>query len=155
MRSPPRPPASYARLTRTWNVGDVVELRLPLQVRVTRRPHPRIDAVRGCVALERGPLVYAVEQADQPDGVAVDDLHLVVGADMSISHDPDLLDGVTVLTTTGRVGSGDVTRPWPYIRPPRPTPQRPTARRCRSSRCRTYAWANRGVGAMRVWLPRA
>ena len=39
-------------------------------------PHPRIDAVRGCVALARGPLVYCIEQADHPAGVAVEDLRL-------------------------------------------------------------------------------
>jgi uncharacterized protein len=147
------PPGEYVRLTRTWVVGDVVELRLPLRVRVTQA-HPRIDAVRGCVALERGPLVYAVEQADQPDGVAVDDLHLGVGADVTASHEPDLLTGVTVLSTTGRVGGGDVARPWPY-------PQATSTDTAAAGEevpvvaIPYYAWANRGVGAMRVWLPRA
>ena len=147
-------PGEYARLTRTWGVGDVVELRLPLQVRVTEA-HPRIDAVRGCVALERGPLVYTVEQADQPDGVAVDDLHLVVGADVSASHDPDLLTGVTVLTTTGRVGSGDVARPWPYTQATSTDTAAAVGEEVPVVALPYYAWANRGVGAMRVWLPRA
>jgi uncharacterized protein len=147
-------PGEYARLTRTWNVGDVVELRLPLQVRVMEA-HPRIDAVRGCVALERGPLVYAVEQADQPDGVAVDDLHLVVGADVSESHQPDLLNGVTVLTTTGRVGIGDVTHPWPYTPATSTDSAAAVGEEVPVLALPYYAWANRGVGAMRVWLPRA
>jgi DUF1680 family protein len=148
------PAGAYARLTRTWNVGDVVELRLPLRVRVIEA-HPRIDAVRGCVALERGPLVYTVEQADQPDGVAVDDLHLVVGADLSASHDPDLLDGITVLTTTGRVGSGDVTNPWPYAQATSTGTTAAVGEEVPVVALPYYAWANRGVGAMRVWLPRA
>ena len=46
---------------------------MPVRVVV---PHPRIDAVRGCVALARGPLVYCIEQADHPDDVAVEDLRL-------------------------------------------------------------------------------
>ena len=50
---------------RTWRAGDALVLSLDMPVRVTS-PHPRVDAVRGCVALERGPLVYAVETADLP-----------------------------------------------------------------------------------------
>ncbi|HWL97679.1 MAG TPA: beta-L-arabinofuranosidase domain-containing protein [Nocardioidaceae bacterium] len=147
-------PGEYAQVTRTWAAGDVVELRLPMQVRVTDA-HPRIDAVRGCVALERGPLVYTVEQADQPDGVAVDDLRLVAGADVSASHDPDLLAGVTVLTTTGRVGSGDVQPAWPYSSATSVDTARADGEEVPVVALPYYAWANRGVGAMRVWLPRA
>ena len=36
--------------------------------------HPRVDAVRGCVALARGPLVYALEQADLPEGAVLEDV---------------------------------------------------------------------------------
>ena len=61
--------------TRSWRPGDTVELSLPMAVRFVEADE-RIDAVRGCVAIERGPLVYAVEQVDQADGVVVDDLRL-------------------------------------------------------------------------------
>ncbi len=147
-------PGEYAQVTRTWAAGDVVELRLPLQVRVTDA-HSRIDAVRGCVALERGPLVYTVEQADQPDGVAVDDLRLVVGADVAASHDPELLTGVTVLTATGRVGSGDVQPAWPYSSATSVDSAKADGEEVPVVALPYYAWANRGVGAMRVWLPQA
>jgi uncharacterized protein len=55
-----RVPAGYAALERPWRPGDEVRLDLPLAPRWTR-PDPRIDAVRGCVAVERGPLVYCAE----------------------------------------------------------------------------------------------
>ena len=126
------PAGAYVELTRGWVVGDTVELHVPVAVR-TVTAHPRVDAVRGCVALERGPLVYAVEQVDQQGGVEVDDLHLAVGADVTVAHRPDLLGGVSVLRTRGRAGPDgpevDVVA-IPY-----------------------HLWAHRGVGAMRVWLP--
>ncbi len=50
-------------LLRIWRPGDVVTLDLDLPVRATE-PNPRIDAVRGCIAFERGPLVYCIESAD-------------------------------------------------------------------------------------------
>jgi DUF1680 family protein len=75
--------------------GDVVELRLPMEVRTTTA-HPRVDAVRGCVAVERGPLVYAAEQADHD--TPVDDLCLDPAAPRASTHRADLLGGVTVVT---------------------------------------------------------
>lgn len=129
----PAAAGTYVELSRDWAVGDVVELHLPMPVR-TVTAHPRVDSVRGCVALERGPLVYAVEQADQADGVEVDDVHLVDGSEVTVTHEPDLLGGVTVARTTGRSGADGPTVELvaiPY-----------------------YAWANREIGAMRVWLPR-
>lgn len=60
-------PGRYARVTRVWQQGDIVLLRLPMAPRATRGHH-RVDAVRGSVAIERGPLVYAIEHVDQPAG---------------------------------------------------------------------------------------
>src|SRR5581483_9641135 len=67
------PIAGYLRIRRAWRVGDGVDLELPMWPRLVA-PHPCIDAMRGCVAIERGPLVYCVEQADQAPGAAVDDI---------------------------------------------------------------------------------
>jgi hypothetical protein len=51
--------------TRAWRAGDRVVLDLDLAVRQVD-PDPRVDAVRGCVAFERGPIVYCVESVDLP-----------------------------------------------------------------------------------------
>jgi uncharacterized protein len=59
------PPDRYLRLRRAWRPGDELRLRLDMTPRLTR-PDPRVDALRGCVAIERGPLVYCFEQTDQP-----------------------------------------------------------------------------------------
>src|SRR5262249_57162968 len=58
----------YAELTRRWRSGDRVVLELDVSPRLTA-PNPRIDAVRGCLALERGPVVYCFEEHDLPAGV--------------------------------------------------------------------------------------
>jgi DUF1680 family protein len=60
-------------LTRDFAAGDEVRLELPVAPRWTR-PDPRIDAVRGCVAVERGPLVMCVESIDLPGAADVTDL---------------------------------------------------------------------------------
>ena len=59
-------------------------LTLPGRPRLTTAD-PRVDAARGCVAIERGPLVYCVESADHP-GQRLDDLVLDVAASLSHRH---------------------------------------------------------------------
>ena len=65
-------PGEYTRLTRPWAVGDHVRLDLAMPPRLTVADD-RVDAVRGCVAIERGPLVYCLEQTDQTDGIVLED----------------------------------------------------------------------------------
>src|SRR5262249_23187247 len=57
----PVAPGGYADLPRRWRAGDRVVLELDVVPRLTAA-NPRIDAVRGCVALERGPIVYCIEE---------------------------------------------------------------------------------------------
>jgi len=128
----------YARLRRGWKDGDVVELTLPMPVR-------RIvanDAVaedRGRVALQRGPVVYAVEGVDNGDHVF--ELVLADEAALDTEFRPDLLRGVVAITgraltvSKGREGKV-VETALPFLAVP------------------YYVWANRGPGQMLVWLPR-
>ncbi len=53
----------YARIAREWHAGDTVEIALPMPVRRVYA-HPEVEANRGRVALQRGPLVYCVEGID-------------------------------------------------------------------------------------------
>ncbi|MFC5055373.1 glycoside hydrolase family 127 protein [Saccharothrix xinjiangensis] len=125
---------------RSWRRGDEVVLRLPVAPRFTH-PDPRIDAVRGCVAVEQGPLVLAVESVDVPGLDTVD--HLRVDP----SAPPRAVDGRVV------VRCARVTPPepgWPYRAAPPPVEARgfedvPLVP--------YYTWANRGPSTMRVWLP--
>ncbi len=137
---------------------------LPAGARLGRRRHAhrarrraadrrrRIDAVRGCVAIERGPLVYAVEQVDQPVGVAVDDVRIELPGDPVAEHRPELLGGVTVVTVSGRARRHEP-GPWPY-RPATAESDGP-GDPVPLTAVPYFAWANRELGPMRVWLPRA
>lgn len=155
----------WLRIRRTWRPGNTVVLDLGIQPRLTAA-HPRVDAVRGCVALERGPLVYCLEQADQPGAPRLDDILLDTTAGLTTRHRPGLLGGITTL-----VGSGLLRRPgpapadwWPYRSVPSGTPDADRAPHdtrawngaavpVELTAIPYYAWANRHQGSMRVWLP--
>jgi DUF1680 family protein len=167
------PAGGYARIERRWQPGDRVTLELPLEPRLTA-PHPRIDAVRGCLAIERGPLVYCVEGADARNGVRTDDLRLDPEAPLRDLQRSDLLGGIVAIEAGGAHRPADAwDADWAYSPAAaaradsgvdnsaagRSAPGRSGARATGAS-ARVLAvpyalWGNRGDGPMRVWIPTA
>ena len=98
----PQSPAveeGYAILRRGWKAGDTIDLALPMPVRRVVADD-RVEADRGRVALQRGPLVYCFEGVDHP-GKKLEDLRLPDDLDLAPQHRPDLLGGVMILTGGG------------------------------------------------------
>ena len=141
----------YARIERDWRAGDVVELDLPMETTLIE-PHPAIESTRGCVAIERGPLVYCVEQADQGDA-PVAELEVDATAAPTSRWDAGLLEGVVTVRAPGFQRDMSSWRGRLY-RPAGSDPS-PRRRRVELTAIPYYAWANRAAGAMRVWIPRA
>lgn len=128
----------YAVIAREWKPGDTVELYLPMPIRRVIA-NDQVAADHGRVALERGPILYAAEWADNPGG-KVRNLVLPRDEKLTAEFKPALLKGVEVIQ--GRAlalaydAQGNVQK----------TQQAFTA-------IPYYAWANRGRGQMIVWLP--
>jgi uncharacterized protein len=141
-------PSGYARLERAWTAGDVVELDLPMEARLVEA-HPWIESTRGCAAIERGPLVYCIEQADHP-GARIADLGLEASAPLRATWEPDRLDGVVVVSARGWEADTTAWNDRLYRPLGAPAARRPAA----LTAIPYYAWANREPGAMRVWIPR-
>jgi DUF1680 family protein len=143
-----QPEHGWLRITRTFRPGDTVQLSLALPARLTH-PHPYVDAVRGCVALERGPLVYCLEEADNAGGL---DGAVLDSSSAPIVHErPDLLGGVTTMVASGRRLAPDETGCWPYLTDADRVALADPA--VELTAVPYYAWAHRGDGAMRVWIP--
>lgn len=126
----------YAILNRSWKKNDVVEMKLPMEVQRVKS-HDKLADNKGKVALQRGPLIYCTEWADN-NGLT-SNIILPSTASFTASFNPSLLNGVMLLTSEAKaiVVSEDevktITQPFtaiPY-----------------------YAWANRGKGEMTVWIP--
>ncbi|WP_375425678.1 glycoside hydrolase family 127 protein [uncultured Friedmanniella sp.] len=138
------------RVTRAWEAGDVAQLRLPLEPRLTAAD-PRVDAARGSLALERGPLVYCLEGVDH-DGHRLDDLLLDADGPLSESVEDGELGRIV------RVEVAGATRPrthgswWPYAPA---TGGALTGGPVTLSAVPYFTWGNRGSGGMRVWVPTA
>jgi uncharacterized protein len=143
-------PGEVVRLRRRWRAGDSVGLELPMAPRFVEA-HPRVEAVRGQVVLERGPLVYCWEAADQAAGVDVVEAAVDVGAPIEPEWRTATLGGALCLRVQGSAAEA---------RDDGPLYRRARVRVGASGRpvelvaLPYYLWANRGKGAMRVWIPR-
>ena len=136
----------YAKLRRTWQDGDAVELSLAMPIERVAA-HPGVLEDVGKVALQRGPIVYCLEQCDHKDDVL--SIHLPDKAKLVARFEPKLLGGVTVI-------EGDALAASPagwsgkLYRPAKELDLKPT-----KLRAVPYClWDNRTPGAMTVWLPR-
>jgi uncharacterized protein len=142
----------YISIRRVWRSGDRVELSMPVAARLIE-PHPRIESTRGCLAIERGPLVYCVEQADQVSSKSVLDVLFDPGVALEEIWQPDLLGGLMTVVAGGRTTS-DVDWATSTFRPRQANaPNSGSGRATPLTAIPYFAWANRQPGPMRVWLP--
>lgn len=127
----------YFTISRKWKKGDVVELQLDMEPRLVAA-NANVEADRGMLAVERGPLVYCAEWKDNPE-VDIFSVLLPRKAVLNVTEDKALGGGSVIETAVqkvtyapdGRMQTSDaMLRLIPY-----------------------YAWANRGQGKMSVWLP--
>ncbi|MGF7138803.1 glycoside hydrolase family 127 protein [Roseimarinus sediminis] len=114
----------YAVIKRQWNMGDVIEYQLPMEVRKVKA-NDKVKDNRGKIAIERGPVVYCVEGADNPE---IDQLSLSCHTSFAVTLEESLLGGVTVLNAQA-TNPHEQFRAIPY-----------------------YVWNNRGANKMKVWL---
>ncbi|NUQ66462.1 MAG: glycoside hydrolase family 127 protein [Pirellulales bacterium] len=114
----------YAVVRRQWAPGDSVQLRLSMEIRRIEA-HPKVEADRGRVAIQRGPIVYAFEAVD--NGGPVGRIILARDPQLSAEHRPDLLGGVTVVRGLDRDRKPVVAVPY-------------------------YGWDHREAGEMAVWV---
>jgi DUF1680 family protein len=143
-------PGSYCKVSMEWKKGDLIRLRVPVRA-VRMKAHPNISENLGRVALMRGPLVYCVEEADNP-GVDMRDIVLPSRSSLNSKPKPDLLGGIVTLVTAAQAVSP--LRKWDkalYI-PVFEGDGKPVGRRLEITAIPYYAWANREPGRMQVWL---
>jgi len=139
----------YLLVRRCWQPGDVLAITFDVRPRLTY-PSRRVDALRGTAAVERGPLVYCFEQADQPAGVSVEDVTLRPGG---LRERPGTLPGV------GRtvVIESDAAQLPPAAAGGLPYSPRPggdgRGRPMSAVAVPYFQWDNRDGRGMRVWMP--
>jgi len=146
-------PGQYLSLKRSWAAGDVINVKFGMTPKVIEA-NPRVVDDYGRVAVQRGPLVYCLEQLDQPDGVQLFDVSLDVrskgGAAFHEEVRKDLLGGIVVLKHDGAVREAANSQSALYRSF---SSESAKARQVELSFIPYYAWANRAGTPMQVWTP--
>jgi DUF1680 family protein len=143
-------PGSYLPIRRRWSAGDVIRLTVDVVPQVIEA-NPRVADDSGRVAIQRGPLIYCLEEIDQPSGIALSDV--AVNPDRRPAEQfqtefrNDLLGGIVVLHHTGAVYERGASEKVLYSR----YGKEATTRKVPLTFIPYYAWANRQATSMQVW----
>lgn len=127
----------YLLIDRKWKKGDVVEVNFDMKPRIVKA-NGKVEADRGRVAVERGPLVYCAEWPD--NDFNVHNILLNQHPAFQVEERPDLLYGIHEITTDAQALSYDAAGKL-------------AVRDVKLTLIPYYAWAHRGEGDMEVWLP--
>jgi hypothetical protein len=137
----------YASIRRTWTNGDVLKLSLPMEI-VKLEANPQVLQSRGKVALQRGPLIYCLEQPDNHGGL--ERIALTAGSRLTARFEPDLLGGITTISGEGRLLEQDSWTNQLY------RPLHALAGQAIPIKAIPYCvWGNRGQQKMKVWIDTA
>ena len=148
-------PGRYLPIRRSWKGNDVVEIAFDMEPRAVKA-NPAVTEDTARVAMQRGPIVFCMEQLDQAAGRDPRDFYFYtarVGTQGTAKYEPDLLNGVVTLQQPGSYTAPPATQP--LYEPETATavasvqPGGPTTLRL----IPYYAWANREESAMQVWIP--
>ena len=143
----------YLALRRRWSLGDVINVKFNMTPQVIEANARVVDDFAR-VAVQRGPLVYCLEQLDQPAGVALYDISLDLrpkdASRFQEEFEPNLLGGITVLKHVGAATPQSASGSKLYYRYTSDSaPTRPVELQF----IPYYAWANRAPTPMQVWTP--
>ncbi len=165
-------PCSYATLKRRWSAGDTIELELPLKVRLIEA-HPNVVELRDSVAVMRGPVVYCLELPKEQNGESIwnNGVFLHENIRFESRYDKDRLGGITVLTgramnseekqrlsseTKASISSKKADWTNQLYREFEPSSLNEIKIGIVDIELIPYfAWANRGICWMEVWIPLA
>lgn len=144
-------PGKYLPIHRRWSAGDVIKLKMKVLPQVITA-NPRVADDTGRVAVQRGPLIYCLEEIDQPSGISLSDVAVNPGSrpaeEFQAEFKSDLLGGMMVLHHEGMAyerGTGQNSLYARYVEGSTKT------RRVPLTFIPYYAWANRQATSMQVW----
>jgi uncharacterized protein len=144
-------PGQYLAIKRNWAPGDTINVKFNMAPQVLEA-NARVVDDYGRVAVQRGPLVYCLEQLDQPYGVALYDVSLDLRGKPSSQFEehfePNLLGGIVVLKHEGAVAESSGSKLYSDY-----TPAQSQTRKVELQFIPYYAWANRKPTPMQVWTP--
>ena len=137
-------------ITRKWKQGDIIELTLDMPVRLVEA-NPLVEEAKNQVAIMRGPIVYCLEGQDVQGGVRINDI--AIPANIRLKEVPFTLEGHEMVALEGEALVTNA-KAWDNKTLYR-TLSQPAQQKAKVRLIPYYAWDNRGIDDMSLWLPLA
>ena len=151
-RSRRHAPGEYLPISGRWTSGDKVLLSFDMRPQVVHA-NPAVADDRGRIALQRGPVVYCMEQLDQLEASRDSSIFPRYTAHLTESttdrYDPELARWGRCSGASWRPASRCCARALPGGASRRPAAGTDT----KLKMIPYYAWSNRDLSAMQVWIP--
>jgi len=149
-------PGEYFAIHQEWKSESTVGLQLDMTPHLVAA-NSLVPEDYGKVAVQRGPLLYCLEQVDQEEKGSIFDVTLSASAGpnwgFTWEFRPDILGGIMVLKHQGKAPAKPLSE-QPLYQTIERTP-RGEEKEVNLTFIPYYAWANRLPGAMEVWIPYA
>lgn len=137
---------TYTKIKRRWQKGDVISMEMPMDINFIEG-NQRIEEVRNQVAIKRGPVVYCIETPDLPHRTDILNVYISSNTELKPTYRADFLGGVTTIDGNVLLRSDKKSKAmYRKIKKPTLTPYQ-------TQFVPYYAWSNRGLAEMTVFMP--
>lgn len=133
----------YVFIHRTWRNGDKIQLCLKMPI-LRVRANPRVKDAIGKVAIQKGPLIYCLEEED--NGSNLHEIYLPQNAELKMKFEKELLGGIAVIETEAKRVKDE------WVDELYKTDKQVEMNTTNIRFIPYYAWANRSIGEMMVWV---
>ncbi len=136
---------TFLVLNRKWKKSDIISLNMPMDIKLLEG-HALIEEVRNQAAVKRGPIVYCVETPDLPKNTDILDVYLPINSNLKPVFKQDFLGGTTTIQGDFKLRKSNKSNMYNEI-------SKPVWEDVNIQMIPYFAWANRGVSEMSVFLP--
>ncbi|MDO6760971.1 glycoside hydrolase family 127 protein [Tamlana sp. 2_MG-2023] len=136
---------TYFTMNRKWKKGDIVSLYMPMKPELVVG-HRNIEEVRNQAAIKRGPVVYCIETPDLPKNTNILDVYIPSGIKLTPQKEVNFLGGLSTLKGTIMLTEDRGDKMYKTL-------EKPTWKTFDATFIPYYAWSNRGVSEMTVFMP--
>ena len=136
---------NYFKIKRSWKAGDEIKINMPMEATFVEG-HPRIEEVRNQVAVQRGPVVYCVESPDLPEDTNILDVYISGNSELNPKYRSDFLGGISTIDVDLMLRKDEKEGMYRSLK-------KPEWETIKSQLVPYYAWSNRGLAEMTVFMP--
>ncbi|MDC0176661.1 glycoside hydrolase family 127 protein [Polaribacter sp.] len=136
---------TYFTMNRKWKKGDIITLNMPMKPALVVG-HRNIEEVRNQAAIKRGPVVYCIETPDLPKNTNILDVYIPSNIKLTPQKEVNFLGGLSTLKGTVMLTKDTGEKMYNTLK-------KPNWKSYEATFIPYYAWSNRGVSEMTVFMP--